>query len=196
MKKLIICFCFVNIYLFSNAQSLNPYVQLESGLAFGHKNTGVIYAEVGMSYKWLDIALATDYVSNSFAKEYIGEINIFKDEGYDPERTHNDSFSYFTNTSLQVIAKIDVIRLMRANSKHSIKLGVGYGLIRYQKSWSMYDFNNNSELAYNLTTKSYLGMLGSVKVSYEYKLKPKLIVGTYLGGTLYPSIGLLLRSNF
>lgn len=195
MKKLIISLFFYNIYLLVNAQFLNPYIQLEGGFAVNKKNTGMVCAEFGTSYKWLDIALAADYESNSFTNEYIGEINIFKDEGYNPDRTHNDEFSFFTNTSLQLVAKVDIIRLFTTSSRHSFKIGGGYGMISYQKAWSTSVFSENSDVEYNLTTKSYLGLLGSFKVSYEYKLKPKLILGTYFGGTYYPSIGLLIRSN-
>jgi len=57
------------------------------------------------------------------------------------------------------------------------------------------DYPDDSSLEYTLTTKSYLGMLGSFKVSYEYQLTPKMVLGTYFGGTFYPSIGLLIRGN-
>jgi hypothetical protein len=53
----------------------NPYVQLSGGLTVDHKNTGAVCIEYGSTYKWFDIALAADYESNSFAKEYTGEVN-------------------------------------------------------------------------------------------------------------------------
>lgn len=195
MKKLILFFSFNFIYLQLYAQLINPYIQLEGGFAVNQKNTSMVCAEFGVSYKWLDIALATDYESNSLTNEYIGEINIFKDEGYNPDRTHNKEFGFFTYTSLQLVAKIDFIRLFTSKSRHSFKTGGGYGIIRYQEAWSTSLFSENSDVAYNLTTKSNFGLLGSFKVSYEYKLKPKLVLGSYFGGTYYPAVGLLIRSN-
>jgi hypothetical protein len=173
----------------------NPYVQLSGGLTVDHKNTGAVCIEYGSTYKWFDIALAADYESNSLAKEYTGEVNIFRNVGYDPSRTHNEPFAYFTNTSLQLVGKVDLVRLLVSDSPHSLKVGGGYGLVRYQKSWSIMDYPDDSSLEYTLTTKSYLGMLGSFKVSYEYQLTPKMVLGTYFGGTFYPSIGLLIRGN-
>lgn len=90
---------------------------------------------------------------------------------------------------------MDLVRLLVSDSPHSLKVGGGYGLVRYQKSWSIMDYPDDSSLEYTLTTKSYLGMLGSFKVSYEYQLTPKMVLGTYFGGTFYPSIGLLIRGN-
>lgn len=152
--------------------------------------------EVGTSYAFIDVGLALDNESNSFFKEYAGEINIYKEGGYDPTRNHNEAFAYFNNTSLQLITKLDVIRLFANNSAHSFKIGGGYGIVRYHKTWSTNSFTESSPIDYVLVSKSYLGQLGSFKVSYEYKIKPRVIVGTYFGGTFYPSVGLLLRGNF
>ncbi|MDR1742242.1 MAG: hypothetical protein LBR48_00260 [Dysgonamonadaceae bacterium] len=196
VKRLFISMFFVAFfYLYSNAQ-FNPYVELKSGVAANHKDTGMLAVEFGTTYKWLDVALYADIQSNNFWKEYSGEVNIHKEEGYNPNRNHNADFGYFTNTSLQMVAKIDIVRLFATDSRHSLKVGGGYGVIRYQKAWSKSDFPDNSSVEYNLTTKSDIGRLGSLYVSYGYKVKPKLIVGTYFGGTYYPSIGLSLRRNF
>lgn len=195
MKKVILFLFLCTAFLHVNAQFFNPYIQLEAGIAVNQKSAGLFCAEFGTSYKWFDLGLAVDCESDSFFKEYVGELNIFKDEGYDPNRNHNDEFSFFTNTSFQLVAKLDVIRLFSDNSRHSFKISGGYGIIRYQKIWSTRNFNENSEVEYNLTAKSDFGLLGSLKASYEYRISPKISVGAYFGGTYYPSLGFLLRRN-
>ena len=195
MKRVILFLFLCNTLLQAQAQFFKPYLQIATGVAVNQKNGGLFCAEFGTRYKWFELGLAVDYESNSFFKEYIGELNIFKIEGYDPSRNHNDEFSYFANTSFQLIAKVDLIRLFTDKSRHSIKIGGGYGLIRYHEIWSTGSFNESSEVEYNLTAKSDFGLLGSLKTTYEYKINPKISVGAYFGGTYYPSIGLLLRSN-
>lgn len=195
MKRIIIFLFVCNVILQAKAQFFNPYIQIESGIAVNQKSAGLFCAELGTSYKYFELGLAVDFESNSFFKEYTGELNIFKADGYDPNRNHNDEFSYFTNTSLQLVAKLDIIRLFTDKSRHSIKISGGYGLIRYQRDWSTRTYNENSQIEYSLTTNSYFGMLGSFKTSYEYKINSKIGVGAYFGGTYFPSFGLLLRSN-
>ena len=195
MKRLFLFQFFIIIILVANAQLINPYFQLEAGVAVNHKNIGLFCLELGSNYKFIDIGLAIDYESNSFFKEYTGEINIYNDEGYNPDRNLNDEFSYFDNTSLQLVSRIDIVKLFTGNSLHAFKIGGGYGIIHYKKTSSINSHAENSNKNYTLIAKSYFGLLGSYKISYEYKLKPELIVGTYFGGTFYPSVGILIRSN-
>jgi len=194
MKKVLLFLFFFNGFMIVNAQFYNPYIQVEAGIAVDQKNTGLFCAEFGTSYKWLDLGLSVDIESNSFFKEYNGEVNIFKDGGYDPQRNHSGEFGYFSNTSLQFIAKVDIIRLFTDKSRHSFKIGGGLGIIRYQ-DMSSTNISNGSSVEYSLTTNSRFGLLGSFKASYEYKINPKISVGAYFGGTYYPSLGLLLRRN-
>ena len=180
----------------ANAQLFNPYFQIEAGIAVNKEKTGVFRTEVGATFKWLDVGLVLDRESNSFFKEYNGEIYIFKDQVYDPVRNHNDEFDYFTNTSLQLTAKIDIIRFFTDKSRHAFKIGGGYGVIRYQKAWSYFRLNENSEIEYELATSSNFGLLGSFKLGYEYEILPKFKIGATFGGTFYPAVSIVLRKDF
>lgn len=197
MKKTVsILFILSSIVLISNAQNLNLYVQTEAGVAVNNKNTLAFRSEIGANYKWLDVGISFDRESNSFFKEYNGELNIWREGGYDAGRNHNEEFDYFENTSLQLVSRVDIIRLFKNNSRHAFKIGGGYGLVRYRKMWSVYNTDKSSDLEYNITTKSNFGLIGSFKVNYEYEVIPKLKVGAYFGGSYYPSVGLLFRKDF
>lgn len=195
MKFYFILLLLSNTFLFVDAQFINPYIQAEGGIALNRKNTGVFRTEIGTTYKWLDIGLVLDRESNSFFKEYNAEMNVFKDVGYDSNRNHNNEFDYFTNTSLQLIAKIDIIRLFIDKTRHGLKFGGGFGLVRYQKAWSYYGFNENSDTEYALAITSNFGLLGSFKLEYQYEILPKLNIGTSFGGTFYPALSILLRKD-
>ena len=194
-KSLVVLFLISTVFFTANGQLFTPYIQLEGGVAIDQKNVGMLSIELGASYKWLDFGLMVDYQSDSFFKEYNGELYIYKDDGYDPNRNNNDEFSFFSYTSLQLVAKVDVIRIFTDNSRHAVKIGGGGGIICYEEVLSSSNFRESSSVEYELLTQKRYGMLGSFKVSYEYKINPKISLGTYFGGTYYPSVGLLIKYN-
>ena len=196
MRRVILFHFFITMAFIANAQLFNPYFQIEAGIAVNREKTGVFRTEVGATFNWLDVGLVLDRESNSFFKEYNGEIYIFKNQVYDPVRNHNDEFDYFANTSLQLTAKIDIIRFFKDNSRHAFKIGGGYGVIRYQKAWSHFRLNDDSKFEYELATTSNFGLLGSFKLGYEYEILPKFKMGVTFGGTYYPALSILLRKDF
>ena len=196
MKKVSILLLLSIITISASAQLNNIYVQTEMGIAVNRSNTLVFRTELGNSFKWLDVGLALDRESNSFFKEYNGELYIFKDQGYNPASNLNEDFDYFANTSLQLTAKIDIIRFFKDNSRHAFKIGGGYGVIRYQKAWSHFRLNDDSKFEYELATTSNFGLLGSFKLGYEYEILPKFKIGATFGGTFYPALSILLRKDF
>ena len=124
------------------------------------------------------------------------KIKDLKDQGYNPASNLNEDFDYFANTSLQLTAKIDIIRFFKDNSRHAFKIGGGYGVIRYQKAWSHFRLNDDSKFEYELATTSNFGLLGSFKLGYEYEILPKFKIGATFGGTFYPALSILLRKDF
>ena len=196
MRRVILFHFFITMAFIANAQLFNPYFQIEAGIAVNREKTGVFRTEVGATFNWLDVGLVLDRESNSFFKEYNGELYIFKDQGYNPASNLNDEFDYFANTSLQLTAKIDIIRFFKDNSRHAFKIGGGYGVIRYQKAWSHFRLNDDSKFEYELATTSNFGLLGSFKLGYEYEILPKFKIGATFGGTFYPALSILLRKDF
>ena len=57
MKRLFLFQFFIIIILVANAQLINPYFQLEAGVAVNHKNTGLFCLELGSNYKFIDIGV-------------------------------------------------------------------------------------------------------------------------------------------
>lgn len=192
MKKILLCVMFLTLFQFSNAQFYNPYIQLEGGIPLNQKNAGMLYLELGTNYKWLDIGLALDYESDSFFKEYNGEIYVYKDADHNP-LIQDKGFNYFENNSLQIVTSIDIVRLFFKESRHAFKISGGYGIARYKKTWSSQNFPESSLAYYTLKSSSRIAFAGSLKVSYTYLINSKTGLGIYIGGTNYPSIGLHLR---
>ncbi|MFV0390742.1 MAG: hypothetical protein ACK5KP_02480 [Paludibacteraceae bacterium] len=203
-KKTIFLLLFANFYLLAGAQFFNPYIQLEGGVSVPIEKKGnfhVLWMEFGTTYKWLDLALAVSHEGNDFGEEYYSRsITIFREEengsNTNVNRNHIDPFSISTYSSLQLVAKVNIIRLFTTDSRHSFKIGAGGGILLRQKADGYSDADVNSDVAHTLTYQKYYGMLGSLKAAYEYKVTPKFSLGTYFGGTYYPSVGLLLRGNF
>lgn len=195
-KKLIIFLFIVNFCLLTNAQFFNPYVQIAGGVAVDNDKMRSVSAEFGTTYKWLDIALAYEYASNSMGKDYFGDIYLFKDKDRNPFRSTHETFGFHSVASYQLVAKVDVVRLFVADSRHSFKIGGGFGTERESKWLSTYNFPPASEVEYYLKTESHFGPSSSLKAAYEYRVTPKFSLGTYFGGTYYLCVGLLLRGNF
>jgi len=192
MRKILLSILFLTAFLFSSAQFYNPYIQFEGGIPLNQKYAGMLCFEFGTSYKWLDLGIALDYESDSFFKEYNGEIYIFKDAGHQP-LIQDLEFNYFENNSLQIVTSVDILRLFLKESRHAFKIGGGYGIARFKDTWSTRNFPESSLADYTLKSMSRIGFTGSLKASYSYAISTKLSIGVYIGGTNYPSIGLHLR---
>jgi len=192
MRKILLSVLFLTAFLYSSAQFYNPYIQLEGGFPLNQKYAGVLCFEFGTSYKWLDLGIALDYESDSFFEQYNGEIYIFKDAGHNP-LIQEVGFYYFENNSLQIVTNVDIIRLFFKESRHAFKIGGGFGIARYQETWSTRDFIESSLADYTLKSSSKNGFAGSLKASYTYAISNKFSAGVFIGGSTFPSIGLRLR---
>lgn len=194
MRKILLIILFSTAFLHSSAQFYNPYIEFESGIPFNLKNAGMFCLEFGTSYKWLDLGVALDYESDSFLKEYNGEIYLFKDAGHNP-LIQDIEFNYFENNSLQIVTSVNIFRLFSKESRHTFKIGGGYGIARFKDTWSTHNFPESSFADYTLKSRSRIGFVGSLKASYTYAINTKFSIGVYIGGSNYPSIGLHLRRN-
>ncbi len=191
MRKILLSILFLTAFLYSSAQFYNPYIQLEGGFPLNQKYAGVLCFEFGTSYKWLDLGIALDYESDSFFESYNGEIYILKDAGRNPIIS-GDGFNYFENNLIQIVTSVDIIRLFLKESRHAFKIGGGFGIGRYQETWSTRYFQDET-VEYNLRSSSGFSYAGSLKASYTYAISNKFSAGVFIGGSNYPSIGLRLR---
>lgn len=193
----IIIFILINIgFQSADAQQLKPYIQTEAGISLEVKDVMHLGVEFGESYKWFDFGLSLNYEGNSLGKSYIESTNLlYDDQNYNDLIWVKNNFGYFSYTSLQLICKVDIVHIFTTNSHHSFKLGGGYGIVQHKYSNRKVN-DSQTPASYSMIVGSGVGLSSSFLVDYEYIFNNNFKVGVFLGGTEYPSIGLLLRKDF
>lgn len=173
MKKLLIISLLIAVIPNFLAAQTN-YFQFGIGTGYlmdaNTKDSPLLQFEYGKNYKWFDITVA-----------------------FESANTHDKyKNSYETYNSIFVKTKFDLVRMFLADTRHSVKVGVGKG-IGTAGLKNFYDDLEPLKL-YSIT---------NVLASYEYKITDKIWLGAY--GSVYPHdsffggmhyVGLTVRRAF
>lgn len=175
MKKLFILCILATLISHVAAQKWKNYFQLGVGTGYlmnaDTKDTPFLQFEYGKTYKWLDVGVALEYANSS---------------------TYNNKYN-----SLVLKTKLDIIRMLCENSRHSFKCGIGTGIgFRNVNNWYESTYTQPQE------NNSSVYRLHSVSASYEYQIVDNISVGTFFNNYTGESffglhyLGLSARYNF
>ncbi|GHT19954.1 hypothetical protein FACS189429_8000 [Bacteroidia bacterium] len=166
---------------FSNAQNWKTYVQFGAGYCL--KGGFAVESEIGESYKWMDFGLSFAYTSTlpSYkADPAIVDYPRFVDT-YDLFVDKNNEFSGKTGFGIIPNVKLDIIRLFTATSRHSFKIGGGYGFFQNTSVTKIFnrvpqhDTDIRNSLSYHL---SYTWDL-YLQAAYSFNITNKISVGAF-----------------
>jgi hypothetical protein len=178
------------------AQNGQNYVQFNAGMAVEDKGF-MFQGEYGKTYKWLDLGVSLDYES---CDTPLGESKFANVTFWDNDQKTvtiqsypESGFEGHTVIALRLNAKIDLIRLIVADSRHALKIGGGFGYARTQSMSSKpYEYSQK----YYISNGIKHSWEGSIKAAYEFEITPNIALGVFFYGGALPVWGLSIRRNF
>ncbi|MDR1652137.1 MAG: hypothetical protein LBS01_00525 [Prevotellaceae bacterium] len=177
------------------AQKLESYVQFSLGHSLNEKNSYMLQAEYGKTYKWLDVGLSLDYESAFTAGSSHRAIITVRNDGSADFIKPQKDFSNTLSVKLSLNARVDLIKLFVKNSKHSFTIGGGLGYRLHQLTNCKSEYLN-SDIDYALSSQTEYEWFGSIRASYEYAITQKLRLGAFFYGSEIPALGMSIRRNF
>ncbi|GHT88852.1 hypothetical protein FACS189474_4830 [Bacteroidia bacterium] len=197
MKKIISIgyFAFLSV-VYIQAQNWQNYVQFNAGMSV-EDNGFMFQGEYGKTYKWLDLGVSMDYESY---KMPLGESKFANVTFWDNDQKTvtiqsypESGFEGHTVIALRLNAKIDLIRLVVADSRHALKIGGGFGYARTQyMSSKPYEYSQK----YFISNSIKHSWEGSIKAIYEFEIIPNIALGAFFYGGALPACGLSIKRNF
>ncbi|GHV35581.1 hypothetical protein FACS1894178_5460 [Bacteroidia bacterium] len=202
MKKIIIIAITLLVAITNvNAQKWGSFVQFGTGMGLSvyGDNYGLFFqAEYGKTFKkWLDLSATMSYETEMPWNSYnaSSELMLIPDEDRLETSIPNGCVTTSGSISFAFNARVDMVKLFLANSRHSFKIGGSVGLEFSYHSYSKKS-SDGAELYYFVTTHE-INCLPALRASYEFDITKKFTMGAFFHwGHYSPILGLSFRHNF
>jgi hypothetical protein len=192
MKKIILIILlsiFVSSFGKIQSQDWSNFVQY-SGVVGIITRDAMLQGEYGKAYKWLDMSLSITYETEG--RNYSMSDKLAITNGQINEAIPTKSFNTCSGTAFSINARVDIVRLFWANSRHAFRVGGGLGCEFYQNMENLYDGRT-----YSVSMENKTRLLPNLRASYEFDITKKIALGAFVyAGSLSNYIDLSIRYNF